>query len=427
MNRRDDQFADFESAELGQAISNLTKLEAPRDAVERLVDHASLRPSPTRANPLRQKANWQRWLGLTAAAAMIVGLYCLAPFFQSKDLFANMQQAIEKQNFRCVTRIVDGEDNTLGTIRSFVDESGSIRQEIQNGPVIVADFREAQMLTLEAANRTATISPIFGVESNENFFFEIVRVLTGDLEGSAEEVGTTQEGDRTLIEFEVAGVNVEANVFINVETNLPEKVVLPQGNVTTAVLTDFEFNLNLERELFSITPPEGYEILEVSFDPDGMTPMVLSPANGLGPVSFGATIDQTIAQFGQPDSQFETEIEVFTAEGPVIKQKTVLIYDSRGFQVQVHPDQGVFLISCFDRKDGQMGTRRFAGNYLEQIEFEMGVAEVESLLGAPYLRDGMTESETEGTLTYYDEDLNTTSHISFHNNRVISFSVFKGD
>ena len=418
----------FESVELEQAVADIVGLQADSDAIDRLIEEASLKPVPARSVTGGKVSLRMRFAQRALVAAILVIGFCflMQPLFRGEDVFASMQQFMAtSNNFRCVSRVLDGNDEVIGTIESYVNDAGGIRQEIENGPTLIADFQLKKLATLMPETGNATTSPIYEADSALVFFNKFVGVLYGDIEGNATEVGQVQFEDEVWTEYLVAGENIETRIFVDSVSHAPRKAIVPLGSETRVELTEFEFNLDLDEQFFSVLPPDEFQVDNHPRVPQKAA-LDLSIQNGIGPVPFGATVEQVVERLGNPDSSFQSDIEVWDAGESVTKQKEVMMYDSHGFQIQVHPDHGVFVISCFGRRDFQTGVRPFQGSYMGEVSLGQSYDDTLSALGEPLRRDGLTEDDPNGTLTYWNETLNTTSHIGIQNHRVISFSVFKG-
>ena len=436
MNEKSNEFLPEElSPNLNRAIASIANSQVPSDTVQRIGNSASrpvVAPVPTKDKRVSNKrVSKRRSNVLTWAFAAAIGavmLFAIYPQFdRSNDLFASMQAYMEEvKTIQCFSKILDKDGQIQTTINNSLEDDVRIRQEFANGRVVIADLGLQSMVELDPAAKTALLKPLYREDASDNLFERIFDLIRGRNLDSAVEIGREEVEGRTIVEYEVRGVNSQANVFIDLESHMTCRIVMPlDDNGTHVETSQFVFDEPLEPSLFMMTAPDGYSVTEVARTAlTDDSELVLTPGVGLGPVKYGFTTAQVTALLGQPDEIFKTDVEFFTPDGPVTLLKDVMLYDSRGFQIQVHPKFGATVISCFDPSKGNAGGRKFSGSLAGGIRIGDALAKVESVMGEPYKRDGVSAAEDahKGSLVYFDESNNSTLSVRFFEHKVVSFS-----
>ena len=99
--------------------------------------------------------------------------------------------------------------------------------------------------------------------------------------------------------------------------------------------------------------------------------LCVTPLEGIGPVRFGMTKKEVVERFGEPDD--------------VQDSGRSLLYLSRGFSIVVHPQFGVWNISCFTQPAIPPNFRGndFKGVIGESITMGATEAEIMAVYGTP--------------------------------------------
>jgi hypothetical protein len=162
------------------------------------------------------------------------------------------------------------------------------------------------------------------------------------------------------------------------------------------VYTDFVFDAPSDEALFRIEAPEGFDVINrvprnSQPNPPETMELVVSPENGIGPVKFGAKVEETVRLLGEPDWRHD-EKGVWALPSPgatpdakaVKKMRTELGYDRRGFRLVANEDRGLYLIHCFNNRGGVASTEHgFRGKTKEGIALGASLDEVLETYGKP--------------------------------------------
>ncbi|MHC4088183.1 MAG: LolA family protein [Planctomycetota bacterium] len=102
---------------------------------------------------------------------------------------------------------------------------------------------------------------------------DLLRILAGRQDGTEEDLGITEiEGRKVKIFHSPDKIN-DFTVWADVETGLPVRIELLQEQLKrTIVMEEFEFDVDFDEALFSVTAPKGYSVKKV--EKKGRTPKV---------------------------------------------------------------------------------------------------------------------------------------------------------
>jgi len=162
-----------------------------------------------------------------------------------------------------------------GIHRGMFAVPGKMRLEGENGSVGIFDFEQRKMLMLMPDEKRAMIMefqnmPAEKVEEAREFSFFSVRETIAKASGSAEYLGERQIEGRTAV-----GYRLEEEAMTDTEIWADAKTLLPirietwtklTGVESSAVMSDFVFDVELDDSLFSLQVPEGYESVEMQVD-----------------------------------------------------------------------------------------------------------------------------------------------------------------
>ena len=430
------------SNELTHAVNSIAKMNAPRDAIERLISAAietpvdsrsSLRSSslPTLTSTKGSRTNSRVWkLAMAAVIATVCLFFASGWLNQPNRLYANMQRVVSQYStINLVSSVLDENGEILRSLTGYVDERGLIRQENSNGTVMIADFQQELGMELVPATSKARIFPLYQTDMSLDFFDAVLGLLRGETVDSAEEVARHDVDGTTLVEFAVEGSGVTASVFVDLETNQPTKIELDHGESGPRVVMDqLVFGMPHDPGLYLLEAPEGFEVTRVErAEPANDAELVLTPGVGLGPVKFGFDTAQVIAVFGEPEDLGQAEDRVFIDGEWETQMLDILTYNGRGLQIHVDPRHGVKTITAVDISSGFVPAgHAFTGGLAagdESVRMGDSAERVLELLGDP---DEPTElGETFDSLTYWDEEQSLTTSVRFFESKVVSFSSHK--
>lgn len=369
---------------LEEAVERIRSLSASEDAISRLITSATAEESDRSLAPGNSKRaisrrNWLRWAVVASvASAVLLGaaLWTASP----NNLFASMRQAMaEVKTIKFVSRLTIAKQTVTET-NGFVSEEGAIRTE-SSEHVAIQDLVKGKGLELDLKNKKATVVPLVQQDPSRELIQAVFAVLRGEGFGLANEVGVHEIDGVELVEYEIEIKDVMVRIFIEAESALPLKImmpiVVPFGNSGAHIeISDFVFDQRLDESLFAFDIPQDFEVTVVEpIGPVDDTMLTLDSAVGIGPVKFGFTTEQVIEQFGQPHLLLR-DVDNGISIGDV------LFYKSRGIQFHVDPTHGVVTISAANSSWFE-GTEKFAGQFAGGIRIGDDITKVLEVLGQP--------------------------------------------
>lgn len=349
----------------------------------------------------------------------------------------DVREAVDRAKTVCHTLqqvIIDGGKPLAEPRKSriLIRAPSLIRTEMEEGFGIV-DTEAWRSIHVNPAEKTVTLVENLKEARGEVpgdlgvYFHDMVRGLA---DREAEPLGTRRIDGREAVGFRVEGplpphenpppFPTTSDVWVDRETQLPLEVIMTTTlgeAVVIVTMTDFEFDRDLDPSLFSFEPPEGFEVRRIGVPelkpapPKEEAAALTLTGSSLGPVRLGATKQECLDAFGEPD-----RVDDF-GRGEVLE------YDSRGFSLTIDREGGLRMITCFSGHGMGFAVRPFEGRTAEGIALGADREAIEAVYGEPAdvhvtrLRDvfgDATPKPDEPTgqvsLTYPDRGLTFTLH-----------------
>lgn len=299
---------------------------------------------------------WIAGAAFAALMALVVASPTIMPGARQIAAFAEVQKAVS--TYKSVRyRVLDfhgAKDPYVSTVIA-VRGAGS-HSEASNGSEQITNLNARRMLSVDHRARKATLYQLYPHEGGESAdrFHEKLRNLPAD----AKQLGEAELGTKKILQFEFEN-HGRYVVAVDPETKLPLRMEFTSagaqrgGELFREVITDFLFDAPVDESLFELNVPAGY-VVERCEEPPNRKPidfksLVVSPTHGIGPVPLGASKQQLIASFGQPD-RIELEgrfAKAYSAPGKPAgnNQAEVTLerfhYNSLGFELSVSSEKGV--------------------------------------------------------------------------------------
>lgn len=280
----------------------------------------------------------------TAAALVVAGIVWLiqgaSPALALDEVVDNMIKA-RSARFDMTVKLAGLPEQKM---KAFFAEPNFFRQEMENGYVNVADWKAGKMIGLDPNAKQATIIKLVNVPKDvddkrqQNQFDAIrdsLRKAVSDPNTKIESLGGKKLGSRKVLGYRFKDGPHPMTIWADPETKLPVSIesAMIGPPKTTVTMSNFEFNVKLDRSMFSLKIPDGYKILETDIDASKPTEesfitalRTCSEATGEYPTGFDA-----VAIGGIVGKLFkEKGVKNDTPPSKELMQEVVTI--SRGFQ-----------------------------------------------------------------------------------------------
>ncbi len=222
---------------------------------------------------LRRKIMKSPITRIAAAAVIIIAVLTGIHYFGvsipgTSVVFADVVERLH--NARTMTYTV----NATTAIEIAFKEPGYMRTTMPGGFVTVIDWTQGKGIsTLPTRKQFIEMEMSNLPHDPAQQQFNVIEKLRTLPDRADEELGTSEIDGRVLQGFRVTKEDVINTVWIDPKTRdlvrvETEFINAPGMNV---VLTDFQFDVELDDSLFSLTPPDGYTRVEVQADVSGVT------------------------------------------------------------------------------------------------------------------------------------------------------------
>lgn len=214
----------------------------------------------------------------TVAATLIIGLVWLISFstaraFAIDELVENVMKA-RTARYDMTATIVG---QPAYKMKAYYLEPGHSRQELENGLINIADWNAGKLMNLDPENKRATVlnltkQPEEAQDKMPGNQFEMVRDLLRqaqqDPDTEIESLGEKQINGTTAVGFRFTLGIQPMTIWADPESRFPVTIeaTMVGPPKTTVLMTNYEFNVELDAEMFSVAIPDGYDVMETDVD-----------------------------------------------------------------------------------------------------------------------------------------------------------------
>ncbi len=259
----------------------------------------------------------------TTATLLVTGMIWLfqstsTPAFAFDALVANLMKA-RTARYDMITTM-EGQPELK--MKAYYLEPNHLRQEITNGYINISDWSVGKMIGLDPKSKQATVINMLnmpddqknGMHANQfEMIRQALRTVTSDPNSKTLSLGEKQIDGRTVLGFRIDAPGMPLTVWADPETELPVRIetTMVGPPKTKVVMTNYEFNVELDESLFSLDIPEGYKVTEANVDatPANETDLITSLKmicsvsdgefpDGLNQVSIGKYAGKYVVKMG---------------------------------------------------------------------------------------------------------------------------------
>jgi outer membrane lipoprotein-sorting protein len=213
---------------------------------------------------------------LTAVSLLGVGLVTVGWLFLTGTVqvtYADLVKPILEVKSATFTSTVQREGNPVLTTKNMILEPGHFRSEMPNGLVSIIDLGRKKRIMINSKTKTAAVFELTGApeEQSSNLFGRLqahLREAQSKSTGKREELGEKDIDGRRAVGFRVSMSSQVAVLWSDPKSGLPVRIefssdLLPD---TEIIMTDFVFNVDLDKSLFTVDAPDGYVVRNAEID-----------------------------------------------------------------------------------------------------------------------------------------------------------------
>ncbi|TWU00983.1 hypothetical protein [Stieleria varia] len=334
-------------------------------------------------------------LSLSVCVLFVAGWFVFS-FGAPSRAFAQVREAVQNMQNAIIT--YENPNQPEQNMKVYLLKSGAFRQEFSNGLVRICSPDGERCLGLETDSKTAWYST---VEGQSDAWYPIRKIMDATRSG-IQSLGTREGGSHRgfLVESESEPIRLE--IWVDVETDLPVEVVESPATPDDPLYSHrhstlrFKFNRDIARELLSLTPPEGYRLVnsgpsvpmpEVPHGID-MRKLELKPGLGMGGLTWGDDLGAAKKQIGPP-----SEVNYcYTIDGQRFQSRTkpddasidyiLAEFDALGLTLNFREGGGLFSVAV-ESGIPDAGVRSFPGKTSENISIGDSFDQILEAYGKP--------------------------------------------
>ena len=200
--------------------------------------------------------------------------YTLSEYISEKDGVSEQTRYFRPRSYTYTMLDTDGSKTVCCMLEPSIDRC---RREYDNGQTEIYDYSQqpARCLKLDTEKKQAALETYPG-ENRRKINIELLKIIenaevTPELYKVEDRGIQPMEGHTTKCIY-IPGMHDEIlfTVWKDVETGLPVRIEQKHGR--TLIMTDFEFDVALDPNLFEIKAPEGYTLTEVTYSAKAVEP-----------------------------------------------------------------------------------------------------------------------------------------------------------
>lgn len=207
-----------------------------------------------------------------AAGLIILVLIGINQFGGSVDVtstaFAGVVKQLRSTHTLTCSMVMQSQQLSPKTVRMEIayKEPGYTRIVVVGGTIGIMDYTQKKGLNINPLRKEFTEIDLSNLSTSQLRVDLIIEELRTLPDQADEELGEREMDGQTLRGFRVTKDKINQIVWVDSETG--DLVRIESSNESTngpgihGVMTDFQFDVDLDDSLFSLTPPEGYKLVK---------------------------------------------------------------------------------------------------------------------------------------------------------------------
>jgi outer membrane lipoprotein-sorting protein len=204
-----------------------------------------------------------RWVTVSAFAVLIfavvggIGMWNPRPGL----VFAEVLEQIRTVQTFHFTNIVEMENQTMELETDYMDP-GKQRLVMPDGNIIIMDMVQGKTISLTPSAKMASVID-FSDEPNKQPQENLIETLRKLEDGAEELLGQKEMDGKLVYGFKVTMGGRDFVIWADLKTGLPVRVEMNSimYGAMKIIMTDFEYNIDMDESLFSLEPPADYELI----------------------------------------------------------------------------------------------------------------------------------------------------------------------
>lgn len=244
------------------------KLKHPRE-IEKLTSGANINSEIESSTCIRKIIMKNPVIKLAAAAAIIIALIGMFQLWNgsSNSAYARTVQQFKNAQTLIFTMYLPNDNKVASDkIQMAFKEPGYMRTEMSGGYVTVSDWKQGKAISL-LPTRKQYVEMTMDDLTNDPVQrqFKAIEELRALPENADEFLGVVEKDGRELEGFLVSRNNTVQKVWLDSQTLEPVMIETEFINAPgmNSVMTNFQFNVELNDSFFSVMPPSGYSKMDV--------------------------------------------------------------------------------------------------------------------------------------------------------------------
>jgi hypothetical protein len=278
-----------------------------------------------------------------AAAAVIIIAFAFGIYFLTGPgvAFADVIRPILNAE-TAIFNIVLGEEGDGPVIQDMVMGSRIRRTVSTMDDVTIIDLDACRILELDPKEQKAVYYDLKGLpEGKITNYLETLRKVITELQDSphfvVEELGEHEVDGQVAVGFRAKHPRVELTIWADPQTALPIRIESQEGQLFI-ICKDFQFDAEMDPELFSMDAPEGYTVQQAELDLFGSTEQdFIEGLRVWAEVLLGGEFPESIA------------IEDYVKQAPMIQEKMaeLELSDDEEMELGMKMVRGILFIRMF--------------------------------------------------------------------------------
>ncbi len=294
---------------------------------------------------------------LAAAAVIVIAVLFGLQFLGGSGVtFAQAIQPILDANTAILDIVIGAEDSNTPVIRDMIMGS-YIRRTLSNMPesVSIIDIQAGRILSLDESKKQAYYTDLKGLPPIPNYLDHLKTILVTLQDNPhfvTEDLGAQQIDGHDAVGFCMKHPKAEIVLWADSETGLPVRIEHKEGQLTV-ICKNLQFNVSMDKSLFSMEVPEGYALQQTQLDLLGSTEAdfieglrVLAELYGDGQFPDNVTLEYFLSQvpaMQKKEKGFKLSAEEDTAIGVKVQKHILFLRFFRGEGKWYYRGRGVRL------------------------------------------------------------------------------------